>query len=230
MNLVTLVSSLVLAASTATAGLLVVPSTHDLPTQPQDGPGAHLEGLGLCVGVCSGSAQDDGSNGQDPASGSDDGSGTSDNSTGSPDNSTTPPADNQTVPPSDNETAPPAGNQTAPPPKTCGIDLYDSMDVEGPSHGSWTWQVGSATRNLTVSFYADGMWLPLGGGVHATLVDGDGRTVASAQDSGMGLPFDDVMIDYQGTAAHGLSHGQWSLQFDGDGLAGSASIHVHSDC
>lgn len=212
MNLATLVSSLVLAASTATAGLLVAPASPLLPhaiapplppASRQDGPtGPGVQVGPLCVGVC--------------------GNGTSDNRT------TPPPGHNGTTPPPSNSTAPPPPANTTAPPRTCGVDIQDSQQVDGPASFAWSWQVGSDTRNLTVAVQASGAWNPLGGGVQARLVDGNGNVVASADDSGTALPFGLTAIDYAGSAH--LAHGVWHLTVSADGVLGSIYVEVHSGC
>src|SRR4051812_41323940 len=105
MNLATLVSSLVLAASTATAGLLVAPSSP-LHATPQDGDSGFQVGP-LCLGACG-------------------------NETG---NQTSPDGNETAPPPPSEPSSPPAdGNQTAPPDDadtaTCGVDIDDSREVE----------------------------------------------------------------------------------------------------
>jgi hypothetical protein len=204
MNLATLVSSLVLAASTATAGLLVAPPSFQ--SAPQDDPSGPSVQVGpLCLGVC--------------------GNGTDGNATAPP------PADNQTTPPDDNQTAPPpSGNATAPPSKTCGVDIDDGQNVVGPTGLSWSWAVGAGTQNLTVMLEADGAWMPLGGGVHVVLTDGEGNEVASADQSGTALPFGYTMVQYGGDAATGLALGLWHLRVQADGVLGSVYLSVHSSC
>lgn len=213
MNLATLVSSLVLAASTATAGLLVAPLPA-FPASPHGNPVGPI-----CLGTCG-------------------------NSTG---NQTAPPPGNQTVlpplptlnltgngngtspPPQDNGTAPPpSGNQTAPP-ATCGVDIEDMRDVEGPSHHAWAWQVGTGTRSLNVSMQARGTWLPLAGGLHARLTDGDGNLVAATDGNASLMLSGYTALGYAG-AAPGLSRGTWHLSVDADGILGEVWVQVHSGC
>lgn len=218
MNLATLVSSLVLAASTATAGLLVAPPLPFGHTAADTPSGPAVSGDGWCVGFCG----DEASQG---------------NSTHG--NQTTPPppppgghgsgSGNQTH---GNQTSPPAhGNATASPaPATCGVQMHDSQDIEGPSHLSWSWMVGTRTTNLTVNLQVDGTWVPLGGGLRVTLVDGQGHVVASAANSGNGLPMDYTVIHYSGSRSTGLEYGQWHVNVDADGVLGSAYLDVHGEC
>lgn len=212
MNLATLVSSLVLAASTATAGLLVAPSSPlSLPAAPQDGSGPSGPAVQvgpLCVGVCG--------NDTTPA-----GNSTADGNRTAPPPT---PLQNQTAPP-------PSDNQTSPPAKTCGVDIDDSRDIEGPTTLAWSWEVGSGARNLTVQLQVDGAWSPLGGGARVALTDGDGRAVAtSSTNGGSSLPFDYTVLSYQGDDTTGLSHGTWHLTVQADGYLGSAWLQVHSAC
>jgi hypothetical protein len=204
MNLATLVSSLVLAASTATAGLLVAPPSFH--AAPQDGPaaGPSVQVGPLCVGVC--------------------GNGTGNQTAPPPSGNQTrpPPQGNQTAPP------PPTGNATAS--QTCGVDIRDGQNVVGPTGLSWSWAVGAGTKNLTVDLDASGAWMPLGGGVHAVLTDGRGHEVASADNSGTALPFGDTAIHYQGDASTGLPTGLWHLHVEADGALGSIYLTVHSAC
>ncbi|MCA1811201.1 MAG: hypothetical protein LC623_04210 [Halobacteriales archaeon] len=204
MNLATLVSSLVLAASTATAGLLVAPTSLPSLASPQGGDGSSIDLGPVCIGAC-------------PEGNATDG--------------------NETAPPADNETAPPPPPQPdaepeeeAAPAQTCSVDLEAQEEVEGPASLEWAWEVGTGTQNLTVRFEASGMWTPFGGGLHVRLTDGDGDTVASADDSGMGLPFSYNAIDYQGDDVTGLSHGLWHLTVEADGVLGGVWLQVHSEC
>jgi hypothetical protein len=207
MNLATLVSSIVLAASTATAGLLTAP----LHPAAQDGSGPGLQVGPLCFGSCD--------------------AGAADNSTGN--ETAPPPSGNQTAPPpppQGNETAPPSDEGTGEPTQTCGVDIDDGGDVEGPASFAWSWEVGAGTRNLTVALQASGLWMPLGGGLHVRLTDGDGNVVATADDDGAGLPFSYSAIGYQGDDSTGLSHGLWHLTAEADGVLGSVWLQVHSAC
>ncbi|HUR62500.1 MAG TPA: hypothetical protein VM286_09085 [Candidatus Thermoplasmatota archaeon] len=215
MNLLTLVSSLVLVASTATAGILAAPPLLGTTAADENhGPGIAIGGW--CIGSCG-------------------------NQTGGQDNST---HGNQTSPlppplgghqgPSGNHTRnqtspPPATNQTAPPP-TCGVEIHDSRDIEGPTRILWTWMVGTATTNLTVDLNVDGTWVPMGGGARVLLTDGDGDVVASSSSSGYALPFDHTSIRYSATAEEGLAYGEWHLTVEANGLLGGAYLDVHSAC
>lgn len=211
MNLATLVSSLVLAASTATAGLLVAPSLPDLPASPQggDGPTFGIGGDGWCIGACGNETAPDGNE-------------TADGDEASP---PPPPQDDQS-PPSDEE-----GMEDAAPDETCGVEIDDSRDIEGPTSVSWSWAVGAGTRNLTVMLDVSGAWTPLGGGAQVALTDGDGNVVAASDSaSASGLPFGYTTISYAGDAATGLSQGVWHLTLEADGYLGGAWLRVRSTC
>ncbi|HEX2066326.1 MAG TPA: hypothetical protein VHI93_05880 [Candidatus Thermoplasmatota archaeon] len=212
MNLALLVSSLVLAASTATAGLLAAPS---LPlSTPQDGEAGPTVGLGPdCLGVC-------------------DGEGNKTSAClgfchGGEANGTAP--DNSTAPPSDEPAEPQADGPVEA--ETCGVAIDEHRSVQGPTQGAWSWMVGSGTRNLTVELWVGGVWTPFGGGTHALLTDGDGNVVASADgDGSAGLPFGGTVISYQADAGSGLSRGTWHLEVEADGMLGDISLHVHGTC
>lgn len=206
MNLATLVSSFVLAASTATAGLLVAPTS--LPAAPQHGDDESGFQIGPFCIDCG------------------DGNETSGNGTAPP------PSDNETAPPPHhNHTAPPPShNETAPPARTCGVHIDDGQTMVGATQQEWAWQVGTGTRNLTVTVQADGAWMPLGGGVRIVLTDGDGEVVASSATSGASLPFDYTGISYHADSSAELSRGLWHLSVEADGVLGSTWVEVHSEC
>jgi hypothetical protein len=205
MNLATLVSSIVLAASTATAGLLVAPPSFHAA---QDGSG--LQVGPLCVGVCgneTGNQTYPGGNETLP----------------------TPFGNSSSPPPEDNETAPPSDDGAAEA-ESCGVDIQDSQEMTGPTSLAWSWAVGASTTNLSVSLDVQGVWMPLGGGLHIRLTDGEGNVVATSDGGGMSLPFDFTAISYQGDASTGLSRGVWHLTVDANGLFGSSWLDVHSEC
>ena len=234
MNLASLVSTLVLVASTATAGLFGVPGALPTPTGASDGPIPFLgnttwdsltQWLPCPLGPCqSHNGTDDGSDPPPTQANVTYGSGEG-NSTDKPsqgDDPASEPADNRTE----------ARAHPSPAGMGCGVSMNDGRQINGDTRAKWTWQTSERTRKLDVELYADA-WLtsPFGSGVHLKLTDGNGNIVASADRSGSGMPMGGAFLEFHGDSDHdGIAPGTWTLSLDVDAIQGSAGMSVQSHC